>query len=207
MASPSRPRPPARKGPAAKGKSTPRKTTAGRAAPARKPAPRAHQKRSNQPLLDARQVLDVVGLLLLAVAAFAALALWFGVEGGAAGDAIRDVSRGLLGQLGVVVPLAIAAGGAVLLMHVLPARARGGVLGATLLLVGLLLLVSNRESAGADARAHGGFLGGHLYDAIAGVAARNHGLWVIRPWWRRIGGTCDRDGDCGSLFRLIVRYR
>jgi S-DNA-T family DNA segregation ATPase FtsK/SpoIIIE len=94
--------------------------------PARKPSrararrPAAHW-RPRLPALDQRHV-DLLGLGLVAVAAFLAFPLYLGWDGGAAGEAVVDALRLGFGAVAYAVPPAVAAIGAVLVLRpVLPA--------------------------------------------------------------------------------------
>ncbi len=83
---------------------------------ARRSAPRFHL-----PTLQQRQ-LDLIGLGLVALALFFAFLVYFGWDGGRAGSEAVEGLRWLLGAAHYLVPVALAAGGAILMLRpVLPA--------------------------------------------------------------------------------------
>ena len=93
--------------------------------PARKkPAPRRARRsapRFHLPTLQQRQ-LDLIGLGLVALALFFAFLVYFGWDGGRAGSQAVEGLRWLLGAAHYLVPVALAAGGAILMLRpVLPA--------------------------------------------------------------------------------------
>jgi DNA segregation ATPase FtsK/SpoIIIE, S-DNA-T family len=98
---------------------------ASRRSPA-KPTPRAQARRASLgalrvPLLEQRQ-LDLVGLGLVALGVFLAFPIYLGWDGGAAGQAATRAIVYCVGQVGYGVPVAVAAGGAILVLRpVLPA--------------------------------------------------------------------------------------
>src|SRR4051794_41247512 len=106
------------------------KKRARRRAPARRARPWPHL-----PKLEQSQ-LDLVGLGLVALAAFLAFVLYLGEAGGKVGDALEEGLRFGLGGATYLVPLGLAAAGVVLVMRPLlpagcplPARAGGLLLG------------------------------------------------------------------------------
>ncbi len=91
--------------------------------PARKPARRARRPapRLKLPQLEQRQ-LDLLGLGLMALALFFAFLVYFGWDGGRAGSQAVEGLRWLLGAAHYLVPVALAAAGAILMLRpVLPA--------------------------------------------------------------------------------------
>ncbi len=93
--------------------------------PARKkPAPRRARRsapRFHLPALEQRQ-LDLIGLGLVALALFFAFLVYFGWDGGRAGSQAVEGLRWLLGAAHYLVPVALAAAGAILMLRpVLPA--------------------------------------------------------------------------------------
>ena len=90
--------------------------------PARKPAARrARRSGPNFPTLEQRQ-LDLIGLALVGLALFFAFLVYFGWDGGRAGSHAVEGLRWLLGAAHYLVPVALAAGGAILMLRpVLPA--------------------------------------------------------------------------------------
>ena len=100
------------------------------AAPRRRPAaaakPRARAQRSNPgalklPVVEQRH-LDLIGLGLVAFGVFLAFPVYLGWDGGAAGAAATRGLSYVVGQVGYVVPAAVVAAGAILVLRpVLPA--------------------------------------------------------------------------------------
>ncbi len=90
--------------------------------PRRKPAPkRKPAKRQSAPALQ-RHHLDLIGLGLVAISVFFAFVIWLGWDGGQVGDGAVSGMKWLIGGVHVAVPLALAAGGAWLVLQpVLPA--------------------------------------------------------------------------------------
>ncbi|WP_053226810.1 FtsK/SpoIIIE family DNA translocase [Solirubrobacter soli] len=91
--------------------------------PARKPAPRARRSRPklHLPTLEQRQ-LDLIGLGLVALALFFGFLVYAGWDGGRAGTNAVEGLRWLLGAAHYLVPVALAAAGAILMLRpVLPA--------------------------------------------------------------------------------------
>ncbi len=93
------------------------------AATRKKPAKRPRKPASHWklPQLDQRQ-LDLVGLGLIALGAFFAFLVYFGWDGGRAGSQAVEGLRWLLGAVHYVVPVALVAAGAILILRpMLPA--------------------------------------------------------------------------------------
>ncbi len=96
------------------------------AAKSTKPKPRARARRSSLsamrvPLLEQRQ-LDLIGLGLVAIGVFLAFPVYLDWDGGAAGHAATRAIAYVVGQVGYAVPVAVVAGGAILVLRpVLPA--------------------------------------------------------------------------------------
>src|SRR3954462_6143608 len=93
------------------------------AATRKKPAERSRKTASQWklPQLDQRQ-LDLVGLGLIALGAFFAFLVYFGWDGGQAGSQAVEGLRWLLGAVHYVVPVALVAAGAILILRpMLPA--------------------------------------------------------------------------------------
>src|SRR3954468_22529691 len=93
------------------------------AATRKKPAKRSRKTAPHWklPQLDQRQ-LDLVGLGLIALGAFFAFLVYFGWDGGRAGSQAVEGLRWLLGAVHYVVPVALVAAGAILILRpVLPA--------------------------------------------------------------------------------------
>jgi S-DNA-T family DNA segregation ATPase FtsK/SpoIIIE len=91
-----------------------------------KPKPRARARRSpvdamKVPLLEQRH-LDLVGLGFVAIGVFLAFPVYFGFDGGAAGQAATDGLAYLVGKVALGVPVAIVLAGALFVLRpVLPA--------------------------------------------------------------------------------------
>ena len=136
--------------------------------PARKPAPRkrAPGKKQTPPLVTPRQAADLGGLLLGALACFGVLVLWLGWDGAFLGNLIDGVLRDLVGRVAILVPPLAALGAAVLFSHGTRPRLRPVMVGASLIAVAVLLLVSDDRGAASVARAHGGVLGAALHGAV-----------------------------------------
>src|SRR3954449_9249424 len=91
--------------------------------PTRKPARRARRPAPHWrlPALEQRQ-LDLIGLGLVALGLFFAFLVYFGWDGGRAGSNAVEGLRWLLGAAHYLVPVALAAAGAILMLRpVLPA--------------------------------------------------------------------------------------
>src|SRR3954454_9252822 len=93
----------------------------------KKPAPRASKPPARRspsfalPVFEQRH-LDLIGLGLVALALFFAFLVYFGWDGGRAGSQAVEGLRWLLGAAHYLVPVALAAGGAILMLRpVLPA--------------------------------------------------------------------------------------
>ncbi len=159
MASSTRTRRPAQKRPASKA----------RKAPARKPVTRkrAPAKKAAQPLMTPRQAADLGGLLLGALACFGVLVLWFGWDGAFLGNLIDGVLRDLVGRVAVLVPPLAGLGAALLFSHGSRPRLRPAMVGAGLIAVALLILLSDDRGEAGIAREHGGILGAALHGAVA----------------------------------------
>jgi DNA segregation ATPase FtsK/SpoIIIE, S-DNA-T family len=162
--------------------------------PARTPAPartRARARRSappsafawpHLPPLEQRQ-LDLIGLGLVALAAFFGLVIYLGWEGGQAGSAAVEGLRWLLGEVHYVVPVALVAAGAILVLRpVLPAvrpfRSGGLCLFGAL----TLWLAASGERPGwwrVDwVKAHGGMVGEAL-DRVASLLVGDAGAHIL----------------------------
>jgi S-DNA-T family DNA segregation ATPase FtsK/SpoIIIE len=94
--------------------------------PAEKPKPRARARRSSLSAMRVRRLeqrhLDLLGLGLVALGVFLAFPIYLGWDGGSAGQAATHAIAYVLGQVGYGVPIAIVAGGAILVLRpVLPA--------------------------------------------------------------------------------------
>jgi S-DNA-T family DNA segregation ATPase FtsK/SpoIIIE len=129
------------------------------------------------PELEQRQ-LDLIGLGLVALAAFFACVFYLGWDGGKVGEALADAFIFFFGGVGYLAPIALFGTGAVLVLRPLLPSVRPFKAGAACLLIGLMLgLAAHSFGLGPDhpARAgymhpdyfrhHGGLVGEGLYFA------------------------------------------
>ena len=147
------------------------KPTTTRAKGARKPPTRAKRgarKAPARPRLEQHH-LDLIGLALVALAVFTGFLLFGGWDGGRVGQGIVDGADWLLGELRLLVPVALAAVGAILVLRpVLPAVRpfrSGGVCLALSCALGLAA-----GTVGAPGR------GGHFGDALLSATRPAIGL-------------------------------
>jgi DNA segregation ATPase FtsK/SpoIIIE, S-DNA-T family len=137
---------------------------------ARRSAPPPPAWRSRLPVLEQRHW-DLIGLGLVSLAVFLAFLVYLGWEGGQGGTALVEGLRDLIGAVHYLVPVALLAAGAILVMRpVLPAvrpfRAAAGCLFAA----GCLGLAAGTAGLGGDAATRedrGGLVGDGLYDVIS----------------------------------------
>jgi S-DNA-T family DNA segregation ATPase FtsK/SpoIIIE len=142
------------------------------------PRRKSRGRRSSPPLLTGRQLADVAGLALLAAAAFAALVLWLGLDGAAAGRWLDRGARFLVGRAAVLLPPLIAAAGLLLVSHGARPRLRPALLGGSLLGVATVLALASDAVDATEARRHGGILGARLHGVVTG-AVGTPGLDVL----------------------------
>jgi S-DNA-T family DNA segregation ATPase FtsK/SpoIIIE len=143
-------------------------------------APLASLPRVQLPPLAPHQV-DLLGLALVALGVFLAFVLYRGSAGGSAGGVARDGLRLLLGRVAYAVPVALAAGGVLVVARTLLPAIRPLRAGALCLFaaVTLALAAGTLGLAGgaphgdiwrqATLEARGGALGGALYWAASGL--------------------------------------
>jgi DNA segregation ATPase FtsK/SpoIIIE, S-DNA-T family len=132
---------------------------------ARRSAPRGWRDRL--PKVEQRHW-DLVGLGLVAAGVFLGFLVYLGWEGGEAGTAVVDGLSRLVGALHYVVPAALLAAGAVLVMRpVLPAMRPFRAAAACLFLGGCLALAAGTLGFGGGPRPEdaGGWVGEELLDA------------------------------------------
>ncbi len=116
-----------------------KKPAAGRQAPARARARGRRQPfRPAIPRLEQHH-LDLIGLGLVAAAAFLAFVLYLGEAGGEAGGAAEDALRLLLGEAALLAPPAVLAAGVILVLRPLLPTVRPFRTGAICLVLGLTL--------------------------------------------------------------------
>ena len=137
---------------------------------------------------------DLIGLGLVAFAAFLAFVLYLGAAGGQVGEAVEDGLRFLMGGAAVLAPPALCAAGVVLVLHdslpsVKPFRA-----GALCLLLGVTLgLAAGSLGLGPGAHDARAAAGPRLRErprrrarraAVRGLAAS------CSPTWARTSSSC-----------------
>ena len=199
--------PPARRRPKSKPAPKPKtraKTRARRSGPA---------WRASMPVLEQRHF-DVIGLGLVATAIFFAFVVYLGWDGGQAGDAAVDGLRVLIGAVHYLVPAALMAAGAILVLRpVLPA-VRPFKTGAICLFTGLTLaLAAGTLGLGPGGTAvtwdaewvkpRGGMAGEGLYYAtstlLGTLGAHTIALFLLRRRGAPAHGGVDRRRDQGHL--------
>ena len=117
-------------------------------APAARPAPRCGGR--TLPELSPHQ-LDLLGLGLAALGVFLAFVLYLGAAGGSVGGAASDGLRLLLGQVAYAVPVALVAGGVLIVARTLVPAAQPVRAGALCLFAGLALaLAAGTLGLGSD---------------------------------------------------------
>jgi S-DNA-T family DNA segregation ATPase FtsK/SpoIIIE len=139
--------------------------TARRKPRARRPAPQPAW-RARVPVLEQRHW-DLIGLGLVAFAIFLAFLVYLGWDGGEAGGWLVDGLRRLFGAVHYVVPVALLAAGAVLVLRpVLPAVRPFRAAGACLLVAGCLGLAAGTLGLGGGEAVEdkGGLAGEGLYE-------------------------------------------
>jgi DNA segregation ATPase FtsK/SpoIIIE, S-DNA-T family len=155
-----------------------------RATPARNPSRRVGAGVwLRLPGLDQRE-LDLIGLFLVAVGVFLACVLYLGWAGGEVGGALTDGARYLVGPIAYGVPVALVAGGLVVVMRPLLPSGRPIGTGAACLFASLTLAMAagtfGLGAAGARTdvwdRAfvedHGGIVGEGLYTAVESAVSQ-----------------------------------
>jgi DNA segregation ATPase FtsK/SpoIIIE, S-DNA-T family len=122
-----------------------------------KPRARAAKRRWPRKVALQRHHLDLIGLGLVAAGVFLAFPLYRRWYGGTAGDGIANGLAWLLGQVGYATPVALVAGGAlIVLTPVLPTGLRPLRAGALLVFVAVTLaLAAGTLGLGPDGTRHG----------------------------------------------------
>jgi DNA segregation ATPase FtsK/SpoIIIE, S-DNA-T family len=140
--------------------------------PAARRKPRARRSapqpawRERVPKLEQRHW-DLIGLALAALAIFLAFLIYLGRDGGEGGGWLVDGLRDLVGRMQYVVPVALMAAGAVLVLRpVLPAVRPFRAAAACLLVAGCLGFAAGTLGLGPD---DGGLVGEHLHDATSSL--------------------------------------
>ena len=142
-------------------------TSARRKPRARRSAPQGWRDRLPTP---EQRHWDLVGLALVAAGVFLGFLVYLGGDGGEAGTATVDGLRRLVGELHYVVPVALLAAGAVLVMRpVLPAMRPFRAAAACLFVGGCLALAAGTLGIGGGPRREdaGGLVGEQLLDATS----------------------------------------
>ena len=142
-------------------------TSARRKPRARRSAPQGWRDRLPTP---EQRHWDLVGLALVAAGVFLGFLVYLGGDGGEAGTATVDGLRRLVGELHYVVPVALLAAGAVLVMRpVLPAVRPFRAAAACLFVGGCLALAAGTLGVGGGPRREdaGGLVGEQLLDATS----------------------------------------
>jgi DNA segregation ATPase FtsK/SpoIIIE, S-DNA-T family len=132
--------------------------------------PRARRSAPARPTLEQRHW-DLIGLGLVALAVFLSFLVYLGWEGGTVGTALVDGLKDLVGQVHVLVPVALLAAGAIVVMRpVLPAVRPFRAAAAGLLLSTCLAFAAGTFGLGGLSEAkeeRGGQLGEWLDDGIS----------------------------------------
>ena len=159
----------------------------------RKPAKR--RKKAKSPLLALPRLprleqhhLDVIGLGLVAAAAFFALVFYFGWDGGKVGEAIADGFVVLFGGVAYLVPVALFGTGTVVVLRPMLPSVRPFKAGAVCLMTALLLgLAAGTLGLGPDEPAReGAFAQRDFYEEHGGVAGEAL-FWVTRTLFSTTG--------------------
>jgi len=153
--------------------------TARRKPRARRAAPQPAW-RERLPVLEQRHW-DLIGLALVACAIFLAFLIYLGWEGGAAGGWLVDGLRRLVGEMHYLVPVALLAAGAVLVMRpVLPAVRPFRVAAACLFAAGCLGLAAGTLGIGSaeGAADDGGLVGEGLHE-LTSTALGDVGTHIV----------------------------
>src|SRR5919201_1771386 len=129
------------------------------------------------PYFDEQQ-LDLIGLGLVALAAFFAFVFYLGWDGGKVGETLADGFVYLFGGVGYLAPVTLFGAGAVLVLRQLLPSVRPFKAGSVCLLAGLMLgLAAGSFGLGPDHPAHHGYFkpdhfkkhGGLVGDAMYAV--------------------------------------
>ncbi|MET0769351.1 MAG: DNA translocase FtsK 4TM domain-containing protein, partial [Solirubrobacteraceae bacterium] len=132
--------------------------------------PRARRSAPARPTLEQRHW-DLIGLGLVALAVFLSFLVYLGWEGGTAGTALVDGLKDVVGQVHVLVPVALLAAGAIIVMRpVLPAVRPFRAAAACLLLSICLAFAAGTLGLGGLSEAReerGGVVGEWLYEGIS----------------------------------------
>ncbi len=159
------------------------------------PAPKKRPRRFGAgvwfrlPMLEQRD-LDLIGLFLVAVGVFLACVLYLGWAGGEVGGALTDGARYLVGAIAYGVPVALVAGGVVVVLRPFVPNGRPIGTGAACLFAALTLaMAAGTFGLGAPGARpdvwqrgfvedHGGVVGEGLYTAVHG-AVQQSGAHIV----------------------------
>src|SRR3954470_12619683 len=153
--------------------------------PRRKPRARTRAKRSSlglpslpqMPHLEQRQ-LDLIGLGVVALAAFLAFVFYLGWDGGKVGQALADGLIYLFGGVGYLAPVAMLAVGAVLVLRPMLPSVQPFKAGGVCLLTALMLgLAGHSFGLGPDPPAHHGTFDPAWYKHHGGLVG--DALWWV----------------------------
>jgi len=145
--------------------------------PAARRKPRARRSappsawRGRMPALEQRHW-DLIGLALVAIAIFLAFLVYLGWDGGRAGTGLVDGLRDLVGEMHYLIPVALLATGAVLVLRpVLPAVRPFRAAAGCLLVAGCLGLAAGTLGLGGGAARedNGGLVGDRLFDLTSAL--------------------------------------
>ncbi len=152
----------------------------------RKLSARPASPRPGLPKLEQHH-LDLIGLGLVASAAFLAFVLYMGEAGGQAGDGAKDGLRFLLGGAAYLVPPALLAAGVILVMRSLLPTVKPFRAGAICLLLGLTLgLAAGSLGLGPGQADHSPLLDAD-YVSDRGGALGELELWATRALFSMVG--------------------
>jgi DNA segregation ATPase FtsK/SpoIIIE, S-DNA-T family len=160
----------------------PTRSRAGSRRPRARRAPAAGLWRPKLPQLGPHQ-LDLLGLGLAALGVFLAFVLYLGAAGGSAGGVLRDGLRLLLGEVAYAAPIALVAGGLLVVARTLVPATRPLKAGAVCLFAAVTLALAagtfglGDHGGGGDQsiwastslEANGGAVGAALYWAASGL--------------------------------------
>ncbi len=146
---------------------------------ARRPAPKARQTRNSRQARSLPRIpeikleqhqLDLIGLGLVALAAFLAFVFYLGWDGGKVGEGLANAFIFLFGGVGYLVPIVMFATGAVLVLRPLLPSVRPLRSGAICLLLALMLgLAAGSFGLGPDHPAREGFFHAAYFRHHGGV--------------------------------------
>ena len=162
---------------------------------ARRRTPKKRSKRSSLPSIRLPELgqhhLDLIGLALVAFAAFFAFVLYLGWDGGRVGGAFADALRFLFGGVAYLVPLVLLATGALLLLGPMLPSVKPFKAGGICLLIALMLgLAGGLFGLGPSnpprhgfmqldyVRHHGGVFGDLLYWGVKALVQR-FGAYIV----------------------------